>query len=204
VSLIQEMKANRVRSLEAASLEADLLRRNLQPHFLMNSLMLVIEWIEQKPQAAVNFVQALAEELRALVKFSNQKEVSLEEEIALCRRHLEIMAYRYNAEYHLNVCGSPLGIRIPPAILHTQIENAYSHNHLASGSEFTLEIKHESNNVALYLCSPINRKQKIEGMGMGERYIHSRLKQYFGQDYRFESGVLEDRWQTIIAFKEFK
>src|SRR5690606_26389289 len=128
LSVVNEMKQSRAQALLAVRMEAELLRRNLQPHFLMNTLMLVIEWIEQKPAAASRFVQALALELGMLVKFSEKKIISLDEEIDLCSTHLNIMAARYSAEYSLQVNGSTSGIHIPPAILHTQIENSFSHN----------------------------------------------------------------------------
>ena len=38
-----------------------MLKRSLQPHFLFNSLMSLQEWIEDKPEKAAHFVQALAE-----------------------------------------------------------------------------------------------------------------------------------------------
>jgi sensor histidine kinase YesM len=101
LSVVNEMKQSRAQALLTVRMEAELLRRNLQPHFLMNSLMLAIEWIEQKPAAASRFVQALAQELGMLVRFSEKKMISLDEEIDLCTTHLKIMADRYDADYSL-------------------------------------------------------------------------------------------------------
>src|SRR5690606_16231108 len=112
-------------------MEAKLLRKNLEPHFLMNSLTLAIEWIEQAPASASAFVKALAEELGMLVAYSDKKLISLDEEILLCKRHLEIMGFRYLASYTLKVSGSTEGVLLPPAVIHTQIENAFSHNRFA-------------------------------------------------------------------------
>src|SRR5690606_17242155 len=110
ISIANEMNRSRAQALLSVRMEAELLRRNLQPHFLMNSLMLAIEWIEQKPKAASGFVQALADELGMLVRFSEKKTVSLDEEINLCSKHVNIMAYRYNANYSFEVIGSTAGI----------------------------------------------------------------------------------------------
>lgn len=214
VSLIQEMKNNRMRSLASIRLEAELLKRNLHPHFLMNSLMLVIEWIEEKPNAAADFVQALAEELRMLVKFSGQPLVTLEEELSLCQRHIKIMSYRYNTEYTLNVIGLEKAISIPPAIIHTQIENAFSHNIIPDNACFTLEVIRQKNQIILTLTSPFNSsfnsspneegKQKnhdFEGIGIGERYIQSRLRECFNHNFSYQSYSKNDTWINIIQFK---
>jgi len=207
VSLIQEMKINRLRSLASIRLEAELLKRNLQPHFLMNSLMLVIEWIEEKPNAAADFVQALGEELRMLVKFSGLSHVSLEEEVALCRRHIEIMSYRYDTQYTFNVLGLEKSILIPPAIIHTQIENAFSHNVIPNNAHFTLEIIQQKNQTKLILVSPYNlnendqslhQRSKSEGSGIGERYIKSRLEECFHTNFSYQSYSEGITWVNII------
>jgi LytS/YehU family sensor histidine kinase len=215
VSLIQEMKNNRLRSLASIRLEAELLKRNLQPHFLMNSLMLVIEWIEEKPSAAADFVQALAEELRMLVTFSGQSLVTLEEELALCRRHIKIMSYRYDTDYTFNVCALDQSIKIPPAIIHTQIENAFSHNIIPDNAEFTFEVIQYKNQVSLKLTSPfseidngalastVNDKinSKSTGVGIGERYIQSRLEECFHNNFSYQSYSENSQWINIIKFK---
>jgi hypothetical protein len=210
VSLIQEMKNNRLRSLASIRLEAELLKRNLQPHFLMNSLMLVIEWIEEKPNAAAEFVQALGEELRMLVKFSGLSITPLTEEIALCRRHIEIMSYRYETKYTFNVLGLDHSIFIPPAVIHTQIENAFSHNVIPNNANFTLEVTRKKNQIKLILVSPYNsiendqsphNNHESKGSGIGERYIKSRLEECFHNDFSYQSYCEGATWINVIQFK---
>jgi sensor histidine kinase YesM len=200
-TIIREMKYNRMQSLASIRLEAQLLKRNLQPHFLMNSLMLVIEWIEQKPHAAASFVQALAEELRMLVKFSDLALVPLSEEVSLCDRHLEIMAYRYNINCVLDVQGDVRGINIPPAIIHTLIENCFSHNQVPTDSNFTLDINRGAKNIELVLTTPYDKKTKTKGLGIGERYIRSRLTERFGEEYTYQSYAVDASWTNKINFK---
>ncbi len=210
VSLVQEMKTNRLRSLASVRLEAELLKRNLQPHFLMNSLMLVIEWIEEKPYAAADFVQALSEELRILVKFSSLSQVSLTEEIALCRRHIEIMSYRYNTKYTLTVSGMEESIVIPPAIIHTQIENAFTHNVLPSNANFGFEVIRKENEVTLILTSPFNivtstqstdNTEQLSGTGIGENYIRSRLQECYLHNFSYQSYNENEQWINVIKFR---
>jgi sensor histidine kinase YesM len=201
-ALIGEMNRNRLGALTSARLEADLLKRNLQPHFLMNSLMLIIEWIEHKPKAAVQFVESLSEELRMLIQFSSKKEVALSEEIALCTRHLEIMAHRYNTDYQLIVEGDVEGLTIPPAIIHTQIENAFSHNRIVGGSVLVLSAKREDSEVVLQLKSPLKKKptNNKPSTGTGEKYILARLKERFGQHFDYQSYAEQDNWVNTVRY----
>lgn len=201
-TLIGEMRANRSQALSSARLESELLRRNLQPHFLMNSLMLIIEWIEYQPKAAVSFVQSLSEELRMLIRFSQKKEVKLSEEIELCRKHLEIMSQRYMSHYTLQVEGPQNDIDIPPAIIHTQIENAFSHNRIEKDAIFTLQIQQQDNAVTLTLKSPLMKKaDKPVSTGTGEKYIHTRLAERYDNRYQYSSNEEQGLWVNRIHFK---
>lgn len=202
-TLISEMKSNRAKALTSARLETELLRRNLQPHFLMNSLMLVIEWIEHKPKAAVAFVQSLSEELRMLVQFSRETVIELDKEINLCRRHLEIMSQRYCCHYQLKIDGETNGINIPPAVLHSQIENAFNHNKIPDGAIFELSISTNGNKVTLQLLSPYRkRNNKTPGTGTGEDYIKARLSEYFGTDHEYLSEPSGEQWLNRIRFNK--
>ena len=200
-SLIREMKDNRIQALATARYEMELLKRNLQPHFLMNSLTLAIEWIEQKPGVAAHFVQALADELRMLVKFSGERTISLAEEVMLCRRHLEIMEYRYNASYRMEIIGALEGISVPPMVLHTQIENGFSHNRISDGSVFRLTVKREKANVVLLFSSPLQQQRKSSGAGLGERYIRTRLNEVYGRHCSYESREDNNVWLSTIGFR---
>ena len=79
--------------VNAARLEIELLKKNIQPHFLMNTLTSVMEWIEEDPTTGVKFIEALADEFRILSEVSGKKLIPVSQEIELCRSHLEIMSF---------------------------------------------------------------------------------------------------------------
>lgn len=203
VGVVEEMRLSRAKALLFARMESELLRKNLQPHFLMNSLTLVIEWIEQAPASASAFVKALAEELGMLVAYSDKKLISLDEEITLCKRHLEIMGFRYMASYSFIVSGATDGIYLPPAVIHTQIENAFSHNRFSKTAEFKLAIAKHDGKVRLELTSPLapNKESKQFSVGFGQRYIESRLEEAFGRRYEYSGNVVGDTWVSVIEFE---
>lgn len=203
VGVVDEMRLSRAKALLFARMEAELLRKNLQPHFLMNSLTLAIEWIEQAPASASAFVKALAEELGMLVAYSDKKLISLADEILLCKRHLEIMSFRYLASYSFSVFGTTDGIHLPPAVIHTQIENAFSHNRFAKTAEFKLAITKHDGKVRLELTSPLapSKEPKQFSVGFGQRYIESRLEEAFGSRYEYRGSVAGAVWVSVIEFE---
>ena len=82
--------------LERENIKSQLesLKNQVNPHFLFNSLMSLQEWIESRPQKAAQFVQALAEEFRSISHMSGNALITMEEELAMCQAHLEIMSFR--------------------------------------------------------------------------------------------------------------
>ncbi|MEO7598898.1 MAG: histidine kinase, partial [Opitutus sp.] len=99
---VERREAQQTR-LTATRLEIELLKKSLQPHFLMNTLTALMEVIEQDQATAVNLIDDLAGEFRLLGSMSAEKTVPLAREIELCRTHLRLMSVRKGRECRLEV-----------------------------------------------------------------------------------------------------
>src|SRR3546814_12137163 len=89
----------------------------------MNTLTALAGWIEESPRTAVRMVDALADEFRTLVDVSGRALIPLEDELALCRAHLEVMGFRRDQAFVLDARLDPDSPAVPPAVLHPLIEN---------------------------------------------------------------------------------
>ncbi|GMM83999.1 hypothetical protein MTsN2n4_12260 [Pseudoalteromonas sp. MTN2-4] len=196
-ALIGHFNLQRQAALKKSQLEAELLRRNLQPHFLMNSLTLICEWIETSPKQAIELVEQLSEEFRILNKMSAQTWGSLEDEIALCQMHFSIMQKRQQKALSLTIDVPSSSYYLPPAIIHTVIENAFSHNRIKAGDSFAITASEQNNRLKLCVKTPY-RQRKHQGQGTGSAYIHSRLQQCFDDDYEFESVQKDTIWLSTF------
>jgi len=201
-SLMIQLGHERSMAMQSLRLEAQMLRRNLQPHFLMNSLTLIVEWVETEPKLAVKFIDALADEFRLLNSMSQQKLVPWSNEKTLCQKHFEIMQYRYQKEIQLNIEVEESDFLIPPAIIHTIIENAFSHNRIKNGDCFDIQIS-TSNTVQIKITTPFRNKNH-QGTGIGEDYIKTRLMESFDNNWILNSESKGDIWQTDITFPLIK
>lgn len=196
-------RAQRVRAaaeLRSARLELELLKRQIQPHFLMNSLTALSEWIEADPRAGVRMIEALAGEFRAFAAMSDRQLVTLAEELELCRRHLDVMGYRSDRTFALIADGAEPGERLPPGLLHTLIENALTHNAYANGAVFELEAARTASGRRIYrLRSPHEaRPRERHDEGRGHAYVKARLSEAFGEDWSFASGPEGGEWIDTI------
>lgn len=208
ISLLAQLIKQRKLALETGKIKGELLRRNLQPHYLMNCLMQVQELIDFAPKQASEFVQQLAEEFRSLVKMSDKDVVSLEEELKLCRSHLKIMSVRYQQQYELEVNYTAnseqthaCDIHVPSAIIHSQIENCFTHNRITSSQPLTLTISASQKRVTLILSTPIDEATEHKGVGIGEAYIRAKIAQVCQPDWLVHSTAKGNQWVTTYDYQ---
>ena len=202
----QVVELRRVQSVRAAAevrsarLELELLKRQIQPHFLMNSLTAVSEWIESDPQTGVRMIEALAEEFRALAAMSGRTLVPLADELDLCRQHLKVMGYRKEQAFTLVSDGVDTSQQVPPAVIHTLLENALTHNRYTEGAVFQLvAVAAPSGRRAYRLHSPL-AGASTEGRsdGRGHAYVRARLQEAFGNGWAFTAGPAGGEWIDAI------
>lgn len=187
-------------------LELELLKRQLRPHFLMNTLTTLSEWLETDPRTASRMIEALASEFRMLDRVAHQRLIPLEDEVALCRSHLQVMSYRQEREYELRVQGDT-AIQVPPATLHTLLENALTHaDPRMTRSRFDLTIRREADKVTLTFSCPAAPTPMGDGVreGTGLGYVRARLREAFGESASIESGPTSDGWTTRIEMPAFQ
>ncbi|WP_158658083.1 sensor histidine kinase [Agarilytica rhodophyticola] len=192
--------------INAGRLELELVKRNLQPHFILNTLTAVEEWIEDSPKQAVMFIQALAREFRYMAQISSKSLISLTDEIALCQSHIKVMEFRSNIQFSMKLSSSNLHVKIPPGILLTLIENAISHNNYSCGIiEFTVEQVTRGKRCILLFSAPVNHKSKVTAAntGIGSQYIEARLNESFFDKWHISTKLSETHWTVNIDIPLF-
>lgn len=215
LQLNDERRAARQAALATARLEAELLRKQLQPHFVMNTLTALLEVVEQDPRTAVTLIEALAEEFRALARMSGEKLVSLGEELALCRTHLTVMGLRHGAKHVLQTEGTHDNAAIPPAVFLTLLENGLTHQRGQRGAvENVFRLKAEQlgseSGVRYEFFSPGEPMPKkdaeakgagVRREGTGMKYVRARLEESFAGRWKLTDGAVEGGWRTVIELE---
>jgi len=180
---------------EKARLQLEMVRRHLQPHFLMNTLTALSEWIEEEPKTAVRMIESLSDELRILGEMSTKTLVTADEELRLCRSHLANMSLRKDVAYELEVDGVDGSRLVPPAVFHTLVENAITHG--SSAPRVTMRLSCRD---ARYVFeSPVDASDdRVPQAGSGTRYIEARLREAFGDAWSFRQGRVGDVWRAEL------
>jgi hypothetical protein len=189
--------------LKTSRLELELLKKHIQPHFLLNSLNSILAWVEEEPQVATRLITELSKELRILMFSAGERVVALSQEIKLCKIHLEVMSLRQDKKFELEIVGDTSGVNIPPLILHTIVENGISHGFRREESGlFRLNCSRDNDRTVLLLENSGDSTKHVNSSstGTGGRYIRSRLEEVFGGAWIYSSEPSEFGWETKIEF----
>lgn len=199
----EERQAYENSLLHSEKLKNELLKKNIRPHFIMNTLTSMMDWVEESPKEGVKFIGSLANEFEVLNKIADHKLVPIGQEIQLCKSHLDVMGYRKEVKYIWEEEGIDLNEIIPPAIIHTAVENGVSHSIPNKRGEvkFKLIFEKEKKYKIYRLEVHANNREKNTGTiaeGTGTKYIKSRLKESYGDAWDLTSNASPFGWETKI------
>lgn len=172
--------ANRLASAQR-DMELRVLRSQLNPHFLFNSLNLIKSLIHEDEKKAEQAVLALASLLRSSLRSTSRTQIALEEELTVIRSYLELQKMRYEDRLVLHFSVDPATERmmIPPMIFHQLVENALKHGigGDASGGEISVVSRLEETHLVLRVTNP----GELKGVcGFGLKSITDQLEALYG------------------------
>lgn len=184
---------------EHARLSLQLLQQSMQPHWLMNTLTSLQELIEQQPRRASRLVESLADQFHRLREISRLQSVPLEEEVALCRSHLDSIGVALDRPIGFEVTLDGPGMTLPPGTLLAQVENALTHAGAAACAQtpFRLHAQRTDEGWRLELRSALGTAGR-RGQGTGTRYIEASLAAACPGRWRFEQGADGGDWLSRI------
>jgi hypothetical protein len=153
------LKRLAMREAEAARLTAELsraqldaLRRQMEPHFLFNTLHGIAGLVrEHKNGAAVEMIAGLSDLLRRVLEGADRQLVPLAEELSFLERYVELQQMRFGDRLRA-IVDVPLelyGALVPGLILQPLIENAIQHGvgKLVEGGTVRLGASHNGGNL---------------------------------------------------------
>lgn len=132
-SRLAEAEVLRTQLVEA---RLQVLRTQLNPHFLFNTLNAVAAMVQTDPRGVRRMIALLSDLLRQTLQDASEPEVSLERELQTLRRYLEIMEIRFRGRLEARIAADPdvLQALVPQLILQPLVENAMKHG-IGPGSE---------------------------------------------------------------------
>jgi two-component system, LytTR family, sensor kinase len=174
----------------------DLLRMQLHPHFLFNTLHAISALMAQDTHAARRMITRLSDLLRLSLENDAAHEVTLEEEVEFLDKYLEIQKIRFGDRLTVryDVDPSARTLLVPRLLLQPLAENAITHglSKLEGPGTLSVEARRENGRLILRVLDdgpgvPAGGPRR-QGVGLGN--TRERLVQLYGADQRL---VLENR-----------
>jgi len=125
----QQMETARLNE-QLSKAQLDALRRQIEPHFLFNTLNAITGLVrEGRSETAVNMIAELSDFMRRVLEDSTRQEVPLGEEMEFAQKYLEIQKVRFAERLQLSVDvpSELLLAQVPTLILQPMVENAIKH-----------------------------------------------------------------------------
>lgn len=183
----RELRSTRLES-QLAQAQLEVLRMQLHPHFLFNTLHAVSTLLHRDPDAADEMLSQLSDLLRMTLDNFGLQEVPLAEEMEFIRRYLDIQQTRFQDRLRVivDVPAETLDARVPNQALQPIVENAIHHGLEGRTGEGTIEIRARARASMLQLSvrddGPgirVNGHATLEE-GIGLSNTRARLKQLYG------------------------
>jgi signal transduction histidine kinase len=194
----------RERELQSSQLEAQLalaqlevLKIQLEPHFLFNTLNSIAALARYDGEAAENMTLQLADLLRFSLDAMGVHEVSLSRELTLLQKYIDIQQTRFQDRLvvEMDIAPSTLSALVPNMMLQPLVENAIRHGigprrgpgmvHITSRTVFDelwMEIRDDGIGLTRF-----DGSTPREGVGL--RNTRARLQQLYNGDHRL---IVED------------
>jgi two-component system, LytTR family, sensor kinase len=203
----QDARDERERALEASALareaQLEMLRYQINPHFLFNALNSIRASIDEDRARARRMVTELSEFLRYSLLDAKTTEVPLSEEIEAIRSYLAIERIRFEDKLDVEFDVEPAAesFLLPSFLVHPLVENAIKHGMRSGPVPLTIRLAARIVDGALRIevanTGHLARAGTVAGAGIGLKNIERRLEQMFQDRSHFEL-LEQDGWIRAV------
>lgn len=184
-----DLKKERIES------QLELLKSQINPHFLFNNFNTLAALIEEDSDLAIEYVERLSDFYRSILHYREKDMIRIDEELELIRNYEFLLQKRYgnNLKLTIHPNGTSHELFIVPLTLQMLVENAVKHNIISKTKPLNIEISCDDDQ---YISVSNNIQKKITSepsTGFGLQSIRSRYALLIHKKVQIE--------ETETAFK---
>ncbi len=204
---------DRSRELRNSALQAqlskaqlDLLKMQLQPHFLFNTLHMISTLIHKDPAAADKMIFQLSRLLRTTLDYSDVHEISLEKELEFLSSYLDIEKTRFRdrLKIKMDIADETLDALVPSMVLQPLVENAIQHGiaHIKKTGCITIQSLRLNDRLRISIRDNgkgLESEGQKDHKGLGLTNTEERLRQLYGERFSLRLlGTASKGVETIL------
>ncbi len=168
---------------EKAEAQLQLLKAQVHPHFLFNTLNNIYSHTQGRSPVASQLVMGLSDMLRFMLYEGNQALVSLSKELKMVQDYISLEKIRYDdhLDVHIDLPRDTENLHIAPLLLLPLVENCFKHgtSNMLEQPWLSLHIHMEGTVMHMKLINgkPVQWKEKpVEHTGIGIKNVRARLE----------------------------
>jgi two-component system sensor histidine kinase AlgZ len=177
------------------------LQARIRPHFLFNTLNSAIALVHDDPARAEAVLEDLSDLFRHALMEPGES-VTLDDEIALARRYLDIEQVRFGDRLKVEWSIDPAAksARVPPLLLQPLVENAVMHGVEPSdiGAEVKVTAQRRGGNVVIKVTNTVPSGQGAAGHGVAQANVRERLRLLHDVQCQFQAQMKDGVYQVRI------
>lgn len=149
----------------------EVLKAQVNPHFLFNSLNILYSLIAIDPEKSREFTLQLSSMYRWLLLWQNKDVVPLEEELEFLKSYVQVLEMRHRGQMKVGISGeeNAAGKMIVPHTLQLLVENVTKHNVISARNPMNVSVVLGPESITV--SNPVRLKETDNSTGLGIRYI---------------------------------
>lgn len=187
------------KQLEKENLVSQLegLRRQVNPHFLFNSLNTLIQIIPEDASKADRFVRQLSKVYRYILEIKDSSITSLNNELEFLNAYIFLLKERFGDNLQVNLSDNIFNTnyQIVPLALQIVLENAIKHNIISTEKPLNIQIFIEKEQYLIVRNNLQRKNQEQEGTGTGLKNIENRYNLISGKSI---DVIMTPQYFTVI------
>jgi two-component system LytT family sensor kinase len=199
----------RVADMESTRMEAELkmLREQVNPHFLFNTLNNLYGLVDRNPRQAQEMIVGLSRILHFMLHDSNLRMIRLGDEVACIRDYIDLERVRYGNKLSLSINLEPgcEDLTIAPLVIFPFVENSFKHGASESIGPAWVNIdfsRYRENFVFKIENSKSSQaKGSSNGHGIGLSNTRRRLELIYGTDQSLQITDTDDAYLVVVRIR---
>jgi hypothetical protein len=179
-------KRNLKLSRELSSIRFEVLKNQMNPHFMFNSLNVLSSLIEEDTEKSQRFIEEFSSIYRYVLETIEKHVISLEKELEFARSYMFLQQIRHGDElsWSVEIPSEWLQSYLPPLSLQLVLENAIKHNKIEKEHPFHIRLTVSDEN--LVVENPLKPKISFrKSTGVGQKNLIKRYSMITNREPEF-------------------
>ena len=189
-------------------MELSLVKAQLDPHFLFNTINNIDVLILKDPNEASEYLKKLSEIMRFMLYQTRTDRILLSKELDYIDRYIKLQEIRTsNKNYvHYEVKGSPDNRFIAPMVFIPIIENAFKHTNKKYNQAIDITISINTQYLELNCANKYDPSKKSDNQdnGLGNRLIEKRLELLYGDNHDLNKAQSDNIYTVNLKIYDKK